>query len=50
MYLDTVVISGIIILVLTCLFLVVVAAMAWRHIRNDIPAEETPPPAPPKTH
>lgn len=41
MYLDTVVVSGIIILVLTCLFLVAVSVMAWRHIRNDVPAEDT---------
>lgn len=40
MYLDTVVVSGIIILVLTCVFLVAVGVMAWRHIRNDVPAEE----------
>lgn len=38
MYLDTVVLSGIIILALTCVFMAVVVVFAWRHIRADVAA------------
>ncbi len=38
MYLDNVVVSGIVILVLTCIFMVAVSWFAWRHISRDVPA------------
>ena len=44
MYLDDVVVAGIIILVLTCIFLVVIAWFVRKHILEDAKASSERPP------